>query len=99
MSKKLALDEARADGPAVDDDEGCAGAGAALDDLVGDELLARPALPFDEDVELGPRDLVEDGKELAHRQAGAGVRPERPADGDDGPAAQRDRPRRHRAPP
>ena len=47
------------------------GAGAALDDLRGDELLARAALALDEHVDVARRDLLEVGEELAHRHARA----------------------------
>src|SRR5690606_30340743 len=77
VAEELALHEARADRAAIDDHERAFGARAALHDLRRDELLARPALALDENVDVALRDLVEQAEETAHRQA----RPDERAEG------------------
>ena len=69
VPEELGLDQVRADGAAVDDDERLLGARAPLADLVRDELLAGAALALDEDVDVARRHLLEQREELAHRHA------------------------------
>ncbi len=77
VPEELALDEVRRDRAAVDDDERLVGPRPALEDLRRDELLAGAALALDEHVDVARRDLLEEGEELAHGDAGAGERAER----------------------
>ena len=60
MAKELGFDEVPGNGPAIDDDERAVLAGAGVMDGPGDELLAGPALPGDEDraVDLGDPSII-----------------------------------------
>src|ERR1043165_3114645 len=63
------LGERRSDRSTVDDDERLLPPRARVMDRLRDELLAGAGLAFDEDGELGGRDLRELREELAHAEA------------------------------
>src|SRR5262249_12611691 len=69
VPEKLTLHEIRRDGTAVDDDKWLFGTLASLHDFVRDKLFPRPALAFDENVDVAPCNFFEQGKELTHRHA------------------------------
>ena len=68
VAEELALEHARRDGAAVDDDERLLAPRSALHDLHRHELLARAARAFDEHVGAARADALERGEEPAHRE-------------------------------
>src|SRR5256885_11455017 len=71
MAEQLALKQGFRQRAAVDGDEGSVPTGAVVMDRPGDQFLARPALPTDQDGAGGLRHLADQGKDLLHALAGA----------------------------
>ncbi len=60
MAEELVLEHVGRDRRAVEDDEGAAAAIGVRMDRLGDELLARPLLAFDEDADRAPADALDE---------------------------------------
>jgi hypothetical protein len=67
VAEQLGRDQLARDGPAVHDHERPGGARRGAMDGLGDRLLPRPGLPFQEDRGLGRRDPRQQAEQLAHR--------------------------------
>ena len=70
MAEQLALKQGLRQGAAVDGDEGAVPTGAVVVDRAGDQFLARPAFPADQDGAGGLRHAADQGKDLLHNLAG-----------------------------
>src|SRR5581483_12311704 len=66
VSEELALEERLGDRRAVLHEEGLAGAGAAVVDRAGDQLLPRAGLAFDEHGDATPRGAVDERQDRLH---------------------------------
>ena len=71
VAEQLALEQRFRDRGAVQRDEGTPPARAAVVDGPRHQLLPRPALPCDEDVEIGPGGALDQREHLLHGGAGA----------------------------
>ena len=69
MPEQLAFEEGIGDRPAIDRDERPLGPAAAAMDRAGDEVLAGPGLPGDEDIDVAGGHAVDHRVDLPHRRA------------------------------
>src|SRR5262249_51122685 len=71
VAEQLALEQALAQGAAVDPDVRAVGAGAELVDGAGDDLLARPGFAHEEDAGPARRQQAGEAVRLPHGRAAA----------------------------